>query len=95
MVVAELTVTPLSEGDLKPFIDVAVDEIKRSGVKYEVDALGTTLEGDLDTILILRVAKQAHEAVRRRGASRMMTELRIDEKSDDGVSVDKEVEGYR
>ena len=93
MVVAELTVTPLVEGELKPFIDAAVDEIKKSGVKYEVDALGTTIEGDLDTVL--RVAKQAHEAVRRKGASRVMTELRIDDKADGGAGIDEELEGYR
>jgi uncharacterized protein (TIGR00106 family) len=93
MVVAELTVTPLIEGDLKPYIDVAVDEIKKSGVKYEVDALGTTIEGDLDTVL--RVAGQAHQAVKNRGAERVMTELRIDEKADGEVTIDREVQGYR
>ncbi|MDO8588208.1 MAG: MTH1187 family thiamine-binding protein [Armatimonadota bacterium] len=93
MVVAELTVTPLVEGQIKPFIDAAIDEVRKSGVKYEVDALGTTLEGDLDTVL--RVAKQAHEAVRRKGAARVMTELRIDEKADGGVSIEQELEGYR
>jgi uncharacterized protein (TIGR00106 family) len=93
MVVAELTVTPLVEGDIKPFIDVAVDEIKKSGVKYEVDALGTTLEGDLDTIL--RVARQAHLAVKNKGAERVLTELRIDEKADVAVTIEREVNAYR
>jgi uncharacterized protein (TIGR00106 family) len=93
MVVAELTVTPLVEGDIKPFVDVAVDEIKKSGVKYEVDALGTTLEGDLDTVF--RVARQAHQAVKNKGAERVMTELRIDEKADGGVTIERETRGYR
>ena len=93
MVVAELTVTPLVEGDIKPFIDAAVDEIKKSGVKYEVDALGTTLEGDIDTVL--RVARQAHQAVKNKGAERVMTELRIDEKANGAVTIERETKGYR
>ncbi|MDO8682797.1 MAG: MTH1187 family thiamine-binding protein [Armatimonadota bacterium] len=92
MVVAEVSITPLVEGELKPYIDAAVEEIKKSGVKYEVDALGTTLEGDLDTVL--EVAKHAHEAVRRKGAERVMTEIRIDEKAG-GATINEELEGYR
>lgn len=93
MVVAELTVTPLVEGRIKPFIDAAVREIRNSGLKYEVDALGTTVEGDLDKVF--QVAKQAHEAVRRQGARRVMTEIRIDEKADGEATIEKELEGYR
>ena len=92
MVVAELSVTPLVQGQIKPFIDAAVEEVKKAGVKYEVDAMGTTMEGDLDTIL--RVTKRAHEAALGKGAERVVTELRIDEKTG-GISLDEEVEGYR
>jgi len=92
MVVAELSVTPLGQGRLKPFVDAAVEEVKKAGVKYEVDAMGTTMEGDLDTIL--QVAKRAHEAALKKGAERVVTELRIDEKTG-GVSLEEEVEGYR
>jgi uncharacterized protein (TIGR00106 family) len=92
MVVAELSITPLVEGQLKPFIDAAVEEVKKAGLKYEVDAMGTTMEGDLDTIL--QVAKRAHEAALNKGAERVVTELRIDEKTG-GVSLEEEVEGYR
>jgi len=90
-VVAELSITPLVEGKMKPFIDAALEEIERSGLKYEVDAMGTTIEGDLDQVL--DVVKRAHEAVRRTGVHRFFTELKIDEKVED-VTIDEEVEEY-
>jgi uncharacterized protein (TIGR00106 family) len=92
MVVAEFSITPLVEGELKPFVDAAIDVVKESGLKYEVDALGTTIEGELGDVL--SVVKKAHLAVRNMGAGRVMTELKIDEKAG-GETIEQELEGYR
>jgi uncharacterized protein (TIGR00106 family) len=91
-VVAEFSVTPLVDGAIKPYVDAAVNEVKKSGLKYEVDALGTTVEGDLDQVL--DAVKRAHQAVRQKGVHRFFTELRIDDK-EDGTTIKEEVEGYR
>lgn len=92
MVVAEFSVTPLVEGELKPFVDAAIDVIKQSGLKYEVGALGTTIEGELGDVLA--VVRKAHLAVRSMGAGRIVTELKIDEKAG-GETIEQELEGYR
>lgn len=92
MIVAELTITPLTDEDLTPFIDAAVDVIKNSGLKYEVDAMGTTIEGEIDQIF--DVVRNAHEAVKRLGAERVMTEIRIDDRAS-GVTIEEEVDSYR
>lgn len=92
MIVAEFSVTPLVGEQIKPFIDVAVDEVKKAGLKYEVDALGTTIEGDLDQVL--SVVKHAHERVKAESHGRVMTEVRIDDKPE-GATLDHETEGYR
>lgn len=91
-VVAELSITPMVEGEMKPFVDAALEEIKKSGLKYEVDAMGTTIEGELDDVL--DTVKRAHEAVRRTGIHRFFTDLRIDEKMQ-GATIEEEVEAYR
>ncbi|MEN6372064.1 MAG: MTH1187 family thiamine-binding protein [Armatimonadota bacterium] len=91
-VVAEFTVTPLVEGEMKPYVDAAVDEVKKSGLKYEVDAMGTTVEGDLDEVM--DTVKRAHNAVRQKGARRFFTEVRIDEK-EEGTTIEDELEDYR
>lgn len=91
-VVAEFSVTPLVEGEMKPFVDAAVDEVKKSGLKYEVDAMGTTVEGELDEVL--DTVKRAHNAVRQKGVHRFFTEIRIDDK-EEGATIEEEVEDYR
>lgn len=91
-VVAEFTVTPLVEGEMKPYIDAAVDEVKKSGLKYEVGALGTTVEGTFDQVM--NTIHNAHDAVKNKGVNRVVTEVRIDEKGE-GITIQEEIEGYR
>lgn len=92
MVVAEFSITPVGDEEMRPYVDAAVEEVKRAGLKYEVDALSTTVQGNLDQIF--DVVKKAHQAVQSKGVGRIITELRIDDKQE-GVSIEDEVEGYR
>ncbi len=92
MLVAEFSITPVTGEDLTPFVDAAIEVVKKSGLKYEVEALGTTIEGELDQVL--DVIKQAHQAVVDMGPGRVLTEIRIDHKAS-GVTMDEEVERYR
>ena len=92
MVVAEFSITPVIGENLRPYIDAAVDVVKKSGLKYEVDAMSTSLEGELDQVL--DVVKKAHLAVKAVGAGRILTEIRIDER-EMGVTMEEELEGYR
>lgn len=91
-VVAEFSVTPLVEGEIRPYIDTAIQEIDKTGLKHEVGPSGTTVEGDLDQVL--EAIKHAHEAVFDKGANRVVTEIRIDEKKG-GLCMEEEVQGYR
>ena len=92
MLVAEITITPVVGDELRPYIDAAIDEVRKSGLNYEVEAMGTTVEGELEQVL--DVVKKAHEAVRRKGANRILTEVRIDDRVG-GLTIREEVEDYR
>jgi len=92
MLVAEIIVTPVVGDELRPYIDAAIDEVRKSGLNYEVEPMGTTVEGELDQVL--DVVKKAHEAVRRKGASRVLTEVRIDDRVS-GFTIREGIENYR
>lgn len=92
IVLAEFSITPMTEGDMKPFVDSAVEEIEKSGLKHEVGPVGTTVEGELDQVL--DAIKRAHLAALHKGAKRVVTDIRLDEKEGD-LSIEEEVEGYR
>lgn len=85
-------VLPLVE-DVYRIVDKAIEAIQASGVKYEVGPLETVLEGnDLDKLL--EVAKSAHRACFRAGASKVVTIIKIAE-SLEGTSIEDKVGKYR
>lgn len=92
MLVAEFSITPVVGGELSPYIDAAIDVVKKSGLKYEVDAMSTTIEGELNQVL--ETVVKAHQAVKSKGADRVLTEIRIDDRKEN-VTIEREVEAYR
>ena len=92
MVVAEFTVIPIVEGSLRSYVKIAVTEVEKSGLKFEVGAMGTTIEGTLDEVL--EVAKNAHRAVLAAGAGRVLTSIKIDDRGG-GLTIEGKLEGFR
>lgn len=92
MVVAEFTIIPVVSGSLRPFVEQAVGALEDSGLKYEVGAMGTTVEGELDAVLV--AIKEAHRRTLEMGAERVMTEIRLDERVG-GVSIAEKLQGFR
>lgn len=73
-VTVAVQVLPLTP-DAYAVVDRAIEVIARSGVKYEVGPMETTMEGDLDQLL--EVAKSAHRVCRAAGAERVVTIIKI------------------
>ena len=92
MIVAEFTVIPAVEGSLRPCVKAAVAEIEKAGLKYEVGAMGTTVEGELDEVL--EAIRNAHRAVLAAGAGRAVTCIKIDERRN-GLSIEGKLKGFR
>lgn len=92
MVVAEFSVVPAVSGSLRPYVKAAVAAIEKSGLKFEVGAMGTTLEGEFDDVLA--AIKQAHQAVLAAGARRLVTSIKIDERRD-GLTMKGKLSGFR
>ena len=83
MVIAEISIVPL--GTKTPSVSAYVAEAvkvlqKEKGLKFELTAMGTIVEGDLDNILT--VVGRMHEAVLNTGAVRVVTTIKIDERRD-------------
>jgi len=85
-------VLPLVE-DVYPVVDKAIEAIQASGVKYEVGPLETTLEGD-DLDQLIEVAKSAHRACFKAGASRVVTIIKIADALE-GTTIEEKVGKYR
>jgi len=83
MAIVEVSVVPL--GTEKPSVSKYVARAikvlqQEKDITYEITAMGTIIEGDLDRILA--AAKKMHEVVFAEGATRVLTTIKIDERRD-------------
>lgn len=95
MVIADIAVMPLvpavSEDELYKQVDAAIDYIKSSGLKYEIGAMSTTVEGEYDEVLDL--IKKVHRIPFEVGSERVITVVRIDEKKG-GLTIDEKLKNH-
>ena len=76
--IAEIQVAPSPPGtaeDPHAHVEAAIAVIKASGLRYEVGALGTTLEGDDDAVWT--TIRAAHEAMLAAGATGGISHVKI------------------
>jgi uncharacterized protein YqgV (UPF0045/DUF77 family) len=85
-VIAEIHVAPSPPGradNPHAHVEAAIAVIQASGLRYEVGALGTTLEGDDDAVWA--TLRAAHEAMLAAGATSGQSHLKV-------VSVDRTID---
>lgn len=96
MAIAEISIIPLGTktASVSKYVARAIKVLQvEEGIKYEISAMGTILEGDLDKIL--SVAKKMHEETFGDGVSRVITTIKIDERRDKAQSISDKVKSLR
>jgi uncharacterized protein YqgV (UPF0045/DUF77 family) len=73
-------------------VDKAIEVVQASGVKYEVGALETVMEGEMDELL--EIVKSANKACVDAGAIDVMISIRIHYRPD-GVTMEEKLYKYR
>jgi len=73
-------------------VDKVIEYIKKSGVKYTVAPMETTMEGELD--VLLDIVKEANCICIQEGAARVVSIVKIDYKPE-GVTMDEKICKYR
>jgi uncharacterized protein (TIGR00106 family) len=75
------------------FVDRAIDVIKASGLRYEVEPMGTTIEGDLDAVL--ETAIRAMKAPLEAGADGIFTILKVSHRQSSSTTMQDLVGKHR
>jgi uncharacterized protein (TIGR00106 family) len=82
----------VEESEVYRVVDEVISMIQKSGVKYMVGPMETTMEGELD--VLLEIVKKAQDICVREGATRVLSMVKIDYKPE-GVTMDEKVYKYR
>lgn len=81
--IADVCIIPMGAGlSLSPFIAACEKVFAETGLRTELHANGTNLEGEWDAVM--GAVKRCHEVLHGMGAARIHTEIRV------GTRVDKE-----
>ena len=93
MAVADIAVIPEGVNNVYEAVDKAIEVIKESGLKYEVDAMSTAVEGNLNDILDL--IKKIHSTMFNYGAKGILTNLRIQESKIYPTTIEEKTKKFR
>lgn len=97
MAIVDVTVVPIGTGttSLGSFVAACQRELQAhgEGLNFELTAMGTIIEGDLDRIL--PVVRRLHETPFNHGARRVSTVIRIDDRRDKPGTIAQKVSSVR
>ncbi len=73
-------------------VDVAIELIQKSGLKYRVCPFETVIEGYYDEVM--KLVKDIHEVVYINGAEEMITNIKIQTRYNQDVFIDDKMNKY-
>ena len=96
MAIAEVIVVPLGTKtpSVSQYVARAVKVLEQEkDIKYEMTAMGTIIEGDLDKILA--AVKKMHERTFGEGVVRVVTTIKIDDRRDKAQGMKEKVDSLK
>ena len=91
LIIAELSIVPIGSGtSVSKYVKIAIKALEGRGVRVIPGPMSTVLEcKDID--LLFKAVKAAHRAVLAAGPVRIVTTLKIDDRTDKDASVDSKL----
>ena len=82
MAILEISVVPIGTKDtsVSSYVAHCIRILRKEKLRYELTSMGTNIEGSLQDLI--RVALKMHEEPFRKGAARVLTTLKIDDRRD-------------
>jgi uncharacterized protein (TIGR00106 family) len=89
--IVELTVVPIGTGEtsVSSYVKAAIKIIEETGLDYQVNSMGTCVQGEWDEIF--STLKAVHEELAKMGCNRIVTTVKIDDRRDKFDTMDAKV----
>jgi len=95
MIISQFSIAPVGKDvSLSKYVKTALNILKESSIKFETNAMATVIETeDLETLF--KVVTEAHKAIMKSGAKRVITELKIDDRGDKKVTMNSKLKSVQ
>ncbi len=92
--IVDFCIIPLGVGvSLSEYIAACEQVLQEAGLKVELHANGTNIEGDWD--VVMEAVKQCHRRVHEMGAPRISTSLRVGTRTDRGQTLSDKIQSVQ
>ncbi len=92
--IVEFCIIPLGVGvSLSEYIAACEQVLEEAGLKVELHANGTNIEGEWDAVM--KAVKQCHQRVHEMGAPRISTSLRVGTRTDRGQTLSDKIQSVQ
>lgn len=89
-VIADVCVIPIKDGEsLAHEVAVCQKILQQRGLKHQMHAYGTNIEGEWDEIMA--VIKSFHQQLHERGISRISSSIRLGTRTDKSTSIEDKI----
>lgn len=95
-VIVEVSIVPLGTGSpsVSPYVASCLEVLnKAEGIRYQLTPMGTILQGPLAEVMA--VIQQMHEVPFERGAQRVSTYIKIDDRRDKRQNMEDKVQSVK
>ncbi len=93
-VIIDLCVVPIGVGlSVSKYVAVCHEIIREAGLKSELHAYGTNIEGDYDAVF--QVVKKCHEKIHALGAPRITTTIKLGTRIDRDQTMEDKVKSVQ
>lgn len=95
MIISQLSISAVGKDvSLSKYVKIAIDSIKKEGIKYQTNAMATVIETE-DLDVLFSVVKKAHNALISAGVQRVITELKIDDRKDKNITIENKIKSVQ
>lgn len=87
MAIMEISIVPIGTKDtsLSSYVADCLRVLKEEKIPYELTSMGTNIEGNLKDLI--RIALKMHNIPFRKGALRVLTTIKIDDRKDKKITI--------
>jgi uncharacterized protein (TIGR00106 family) len=95
MIISQLSIAPVgADISLGKYVKIVITTLRRNNVNFEINDMATVIETK-DLEALFKVVQEAHNAVIKAGAKRVITELKIDDRRDKNVTIGTKVKSVQ
>jgi uncharacterized protein (TIGR00106 family) len=90
-VIVEVSVVPIGTGEtsVSSYVRAAVKLIEETDLEYEINSMGTCIQGEWDEIF--STLKTVHDELAKMGCNRIVTTVKIDDRRDKYGTMDAKI----